>query len=62
MEIKAICLLFCLQFGDGPPAIDAARFCAVFQPIMWSSKDTRGTKEQVDILNRQWKRLCQKKP
>ena len=31
-------------------------------PVRWSSRDTRGTKEQVDILNRQWKRLCQKKP
>ena len=60
MNITGICILFCLQFGDGSPAVDAARFCAVYQPIMWSSKDTRGTKEQVDILNRKWKAICVK--
>lgn len=42
---------------EAPPAPQST-FCAIYQPVRWSAKDTRGTKEQVDVLNRQWKALC----
>jgi len=58
--ITGICILFCIQLGSAAPAIDAARFCAVYEPVRWSSRDTRGTKEQVDVLNRKFKALCRK--
>ena len=57
MKITGICILFCLQFGEGPPAVDAARFCSTYEPVQWSSKDTRLTKEQVDVNNRKYKAL-----
>ncbi len=40
------------------PAIQAAPFCSVYEPIYWSANDTRQTKEQVDKMNAVWKRLC----
>lgn len=43
-----------------PPATAGALFCQLYQPVRWSSADTRGTKEQVDSLNRTWKRICRK--
>lgn len=55
-----IVVMWCTLLGN--PAADAARFCAIYSPVRWSSKDTRGTKEQVDILNRQWKKICAKNP
>jgi hypothetical protein len=58
MELKAICILFCLTFGDGSPSVDAARFCAVAKPIYWSRVDTRYTKEQADEHNRKGKAIC----
>jgi hypothetical protein len=33
-------------------------YCQIAKPIYWSSKDTRGTKEQADRENRKWKALC----
>lgn len=33
-------------------------FCTRYIPIHWSGADTRGTKEQVDLMNRRWKRDC----
>lgn len=44
-----------------PPATAGAMFCRVYTPVRWAAADTRGTKEQVDSLNRIWKRLCAKK-
>lgn len=44
-----------------PGVSQGATFCQVYKPTMWSSSDTRKTKEQIDTLNRQWKRLCQTK-
>jgi hypothetical protein len=41
-----------------PPPTDT--FCTRYQPIRWSAADTRGTKEQVDKLNRRWKATCRK--
>lgn len=41
-----------------PPATAGALFCQIYSPVRWSPSDTRGTKEQVDSLNRVWKRLC----
>lgn len=34
-------------------------YCLTYRPVMWSSKDTRQTKEQVDKNNRVWKAVCQ---
>ncbi len=41
-----------------PPAVAGATFCEIYAPVLWSKHDTRATKEQVDQLNRVWKRLC----
>lgn len=35
-----------------------ATFCQIAQPIYWSAKDTRRTKEQADAHNAVGKRLC----
>ena len=35
-------------------------FCLTYQPVYWSAKDTRKTKEQVDANNRVWKAMCKK--
>lgn len=45
--------------ASNPPPVDT--FCTRYQPIRWSAADTRGTKEQVDRLNRRWKATCQRK-
>lgn len=44
---------------SAPPPADT--FCTRYQPVRWSSADTRETKEQVDRLNRRWKATCRKK-
>lgn len=33
-------------------------FCQNYKPVYWSPKDTRRSKEENDINNRKWKRLC----
>lgn len=43
-----------------PPQPVLDTFCMQTKPIYWSTKDSRQTKEQVDIYNRRWKRLCSK--
>lgn len=58
---EAVFVLFFWAAGEcssTPPATAGATFCQVYKPVRWSKDDTRGTKEQVDVLNRQWKRLC----
>lgn len=35
-------------------------FCKIAKPIYWHANDTRGTKKQVDTLNRVYKRVCKK--
>lgn len=45
---------------QSPAASQGATFCNVYRPILWSKQDTRGTKEQVDKLNRAFKRICRK--
>jgi hypothetical protein len=40
-----------------PPA---DTYCQIAKPIYWASGDTRRTKEQADVHNRKWKRLCSK--
>ena len=52
-------IMFCPQDAPPPPA---STFCQIYQPVRWSARDTRGTKEQVDVLNRQWKALCANRP
>lgn len=37
---------------------NAATFCDVAEPIIWTAKDTRLTKKQADAHNRLGKRLC----
>lgn len=44
-----------------PGAVQGATFCQVYKPVLWSVNDTRLTKEQVDSMNRTWKRLCKAK-
>jgi len=44
-----------------PAPSSGAAFCQVYRPTYWSASDTRKTKEQIDTLNRQWKRLCKTK-
>ena len=33
-------------------------FCQIARPIYWTGGDSRKTKEQADIHNRKYKRLC----
>jgi len=42
-----------------PPA---STYCQIARPITWSSKDTRLTKEAVNLHNATWKRICAGKP
>ena len=50
-------LLFVMWCAQDPlPVTDS--YCVTYKPVMWSSGDTRGTKEQVDVNNRVWKKLC----
>lgn len=53
-------LLVTYCFVAQPTATTGATFCQVYKPTYWSANDTRKTKEQVDSLNRTWKRLCRK--
>lgn len=55
-----ILAMYCVA-AQPAPITQGATFCQVYKPIYWSPADTRKTKEQTDSLNRQWKRLCQKK-
>lgn len=43
-----------------PAATAGASFCQTYSPVRWHASDTRGTKEQVDKLNRAFKRICRK--
>lgn len=57
-----ILLMACYPVHDGRmSASEGATFCQVYQPIRWSPKDSRLTKEQVDTMNRIWVQLCSKK-
>lgn len=40
------------------PAADT--YCQIAKPLYWSANDSRKTKEQADVHNRVWKKLCQK--
>lgn len=33
-------------------------YCAQYKPIYFSIVDSRETKEQIDINNRRWKKVC----
>jgi hypothetical protein len=50
---------------NGGTAINSATFCEIMAsqggPILWSSKDTRFTKERIDQLNAVWKQCDQYK-
>jgi hypothetical protein len=43
--------------ATSPPA---DTYCQIAKPIYWSPGDSRKTKEQADVHNRVWKKLCQK--
>lgn len=43
---------------NNPVHAPPSTYCQISRPITWSVKDTRVTKEQIDIHNRTWKRLC----
>lgn len=51
-------LLIMLCQQPTPPVQAHAAFCDVAKPIIWSSQDTRKTKEQADAHNRVGKELC----
>ena len=48
------CSLFNRQGGP------ASTYCQIARPITWAAADTRVTKQQIDVHNRAWKRLCRK--
>jgi len=59
---KGVALVFVYMTCSAPPAPPPTdTFCTNYAPVYWHSKDTRKTKEQTDINNRKWKRLCQKR-
>lgn len=60
MTCTGFALLFVYMTCQQPAASAGATFCTTYRPILWSAKDTRGTKEQVDKLNRAFKRICKK--
>lgn len=39
-------------------AANTDSYCRAYRPVMWSSRDTRQTKEQVDRNNRVYKAIC----
>jgi hypothetical protein len=41
-----------------PPQPVLDTFCQNYKPVYWATADTRKTKEQNDINNRRWKKLC----
>lgn len=49
-------LVMICQAQERPPAIDT--YCANYRPVYLSRRDTRQTKEQVDLNNRAWKAVC----
>ena len=50
-------LLFVFYCGGVAP-VDS--YCAIAQPIYWSARDTRKTKEQVDRHNRVLQTVCKR--
>lgn len=58
--ILALPLAGCLHTQSLPSGVGRAQFCDIYRPVLWSPADTRKTKEQADVMNRQWKRLCKK--
>lgn len=52
-------IFFQCQLPPTPPPADT--YCQIARPIFFSKNDTRETKEQIDIANRKWKALCQRK-
>lgn len=57
MTCTGFAFLF-VQLTCTTPAPPPDTYCQISRPILWSSKDTRLTKEAVDKHNRVWKRLC----
>lgn len=63
MRAAAIIALAALLAGCSTtrqvPVPTGVTFCQAYSPrIAWHATDTRLTKQQVDSLNRRWKRLC----
>jgi hypothetical protein len=58
IKCTGIAFFYVSMTCTAPPAPVADSFCQNFKPVYWHSKDTRGTKEQVDINNRRWKAVC----
>lgn len=49
-----------LNAPKAPPVPDT--YCQITKPFRWHKNDTRGTKEEADARNRQWRALCGTKP
>lgn len=60
MTCTGFALLFVYMTCQQPAVSAGATFCQTYRPVLWSAKDTRGTKTQVDSLNRVYKRICKK--
>jgi hypothetical protein len=58
---SVVLLSGCATRSGLPDGITRKTYCEIAKPITWSPADTRVTKEQVDIHNRLWIRLCRKK-
>lgn len=52
-------IMICNPLEDARAIPPASTYCQIkTKPIFWHAKDTRATKEQIDIENRVWKKLC----
>ena len=60
MTCTGIAFIFVHLTCTQPAAPPASTYCQLSKPIYWSAADTRKTKEQADVHNRVWKKLCQR--
>lgn len=52
-------VMICNPLDERSASPPASTYCQIkTKPILWSAKDTRATKEQIDSENRVWKKLC----
>lgn len=57
LKCKGFAFIFSMLTCE-PTGAPPDTWCQIAKPIYWHATDTRKTKEQVDLHNRQWKRLC----
>lgn len=60
--MTATCIGFLFYFICETPQLPPEdTYCQIARPILWSPRDTRATKVDVDTHNRVWKQLCSEK-